>query len=321
MNLRMPIVDLPPDRSSESEITDLVLDSLSGAPDPRLRIVLTSLVRHLHGFVREVGLSPEEWACAIAFLTRTGQTCSPTRQEFILLSDTLGISMLVDAVSHRSAGGATESTVLGPFYVDAPPALPLGTDISGGLEGEPLLVTGSVSSTNGEALAGATIDVWQSDAEGFYDVQKDHDAPALRARFLCDDRGRFNFRSIVPSSYPIPDDGPVGEMLRATGRHPFRPAHIHFMLSAPGHETLTTQIFVPGDPYLGSDAVFGVKTSLVGDFIRQSQPAHDGAGTPGVWRELRHDFVLTPADSASRMTGAATDRASTKMTGDHGNER
>lgn len=305
MNLRLQPVALPSGHSDENEITDLVLRSLSGTPEPRLRVVLTSLVRHLHGFVREVGLSSEEWACAIAFLTRTGQACSPTRQEFILLSDTLGISMLVDAVSHRTACGATESTVLGPFYVDGPPLLPLGADISGGLEGEPLLVAGSVSSSHGEALAGATIDVWQSDAEGFYDVQKDHDAPALRARFLCDDQGRFNFRSIVPSSYPIPDDGPVGEMLRATGRHPFRPAHIHFLLSAPGHETLTTQIFVPGDPYLESDAVFGVKASLIGDFVRQSQLADDGSDASGAWRELRHDFVLTPTCSASRMAGAA----------------
>lgn len=269
---------------TEHGITAAVIDRLAGTPDPRLRRVMTSLVTHLHDFVRDVELSMAEWEAAIAFLTRTGQTCTDQRQEFILLSDTLGVSMLVDAITHRMPQGATETTVLGPFYVEGAPELAQGADISGGAGGEPLLVEGSVSTSGGAPIAGAVVDVWQADGDGYYDVQKPEIAgAALRARFRTDAEGRFAFRSIMPSHYPIPDDGPVGDMLKATGRHPNRPAHIHFMIAAQGHETLVTHLFAADSPYLDSDAVFGVKTSLIVDFAR------------GPERRLSHAFRLKPA--------------------------
>ena len=251
----------------EHNITDAVVESLSQTKDARLKTVMTSLVHHLHDFVRDVELSFDEWNLAIDFLTRTGQICSDKRQEFILLSDTLGVSMLVDAINHRMPEGATETTVLGPFFVEARPDQPSGADISGGLEGEPLLVEGSVASPDGVPLANATVDVWQADDDGYYDVQRPElQSALLRARFRTDADGRFSFKSIMPAFYPIPDDGPVGEMLDALGRHPNRPAHIHFMIAAGGYETLITHIFSAESPYLDSDAVFGVKNSLIATF-------------------------------------------------------
>src|SRR4051812_27911081 len=216
---------------NEQSITEAVTERFQNTPDPRLKAIVTSLVRHLHDFVRDVGPTFEEWNGAIAFLTRTGQMCSDTRQEFILLSDVLGVSMLVDAINHRMPQGATETTVLGPFYVQNPPELPLGSDISHGLPGEPLLIAGTVSATDRRPLVRATVDVWHSDQDGFYDVQRtDLVEPTMRARFHTDERGRFHFWSIQPAFYPIPYDGPVGQMLDATKRHPYRPAHVHFMI-------------------------------------------------------------------------------------------
>src|SRR4051795_8989032 len=238
---------------NEHNATEAVIARMAGCADPRLKEVVTSVGRPLHAIVREVEPTHEEWMAAIEFLTATGRMCSDTRQEFILLSDTLGVSMLVDAINHRRQAGATQSTVLGPFYVQGPPELPPGADISGGLEGEPLFVEGSVSSASGGPIAGAVVDVWHSDKDGFYDVQRPElEEPTLRARFRTDAQGRFHFRSIMPEHYPIPYDGPVGEMLKATARHPSRPAHVHFMISAPGYETLFTHVFAEGDPYLDS---------------------------------------------------------------------
>jgi len=271
----------------EHNITDAVVASLGEAKDARLKTVMTSLIRHLHDFVRDVDLSFDEWNSAIDFLTRTGQMCSDKRQEFILLSDTLGVSMLVDAINHRMPKGATETTVLGPFYVASAPDEPPGADISRGLKGEPLLVQGTVSSSDGTPLAGATIDVWQADADGYYDVQRpEPQSSLLRARFRTDAGGRFSFKSIMPAFYPIPDDGPVGEMLGALGRHPNRPAHIHFMIAADGYETLITHIFNAESPYLDSDAVFGVKSSLAATFV---EVTGHGSG-----RLLNHHFGLKP---------------------------
>ena len=276
----------------EHNITDSVIERFGNTPDPRLKAVITSLVRHLHDFVRDVDLSFEEWRGAIDFLTRTGQMCSSTRQEFILLSDTLGISMLVDAINHRQRGGATETTVLGPFFVADAPRQPLGADISGAARGEPLYVTGSVASGDGTPLGNADIEVWQSDSEGFYDVQLSQDLN-LRAGFKSDAQGRFRFWSILPSCYPIPYDGPVGDMLQATKRHPYRPAHVHFMISAPGYETLVTHVFVNGDRYLDSDAVFGVKSSLIRDFSHHpAGTAPDGRELTQPWHALNYDFRL-----------------------------
>lgn len=262
-----------------SDLTAEVLARLAEAESPRVRELSEALVRHLHAFVREVEPAAAEWAAAIDFLTRTGQTCSPTRQEFILLSDTLGVSMLVDELNHRQPGSATETTVLGPFYVADPPEAEDGADLAGGVPGRRLLVEGSVSGPDGP-IEGAVVDTWQSDSQGFYDVQRG-DRLALRARFRTDGEGRFSWWSVVPSSYPIPDDGPVGEMLRVQGRHPFRPAHVHFRIAAPGREELVTHVFVAGDRYLASDAVFGVKESL----IRELEDRGNHAA-------LHYDFVL-----------------------------
>jgi hydroxyquinol 1,2-dioxygenase len=278
----------------ETTITQAVLDRLTNCPSPRLRHVSEALVRHLHAFVREVEPTMDEWMTGIDFLTRTGQICSPTRQEFILLSDTLGVSMLVDAINHRFPGGATETTVLGPFYVQGPPERPLGSDISDGIGGEPLLVEGTVRSTAGAPVAGAVVDTWHSDQDGYYDVQRG-DELTLRARFRTDDAGRFWFWSIVPSSYPIPNDGPVGEMLHAQARHPYRPAHVHFKIGAPGHEELATHVFVAGDRYLDSDAVFGVKRSLIRELDRlPAAEAPEGRALDGPFARMCYDFVLAP---------------------------
>lgn len=278
----------------EFSITNAVVERFDQTPDARLKQILQSLVRHAHDFVRDVELTQDEWLAAIAFLTRTGHISDDKRQEFILLSDTLGISMLVDAINHRMPDGATETTVLGPFYVQNPPVKKDGADISGGLPGTPLFITGTVTAPDGQPLAGAFVDVWQSDDDGYYDVQKPGDEPNLRARFLTDSEGRFSLWTIVPIFYPIPDDGPVGDMLKATRRHPYRPAHIHFMIGHEGYETLVTHLFIEGGPYLDSDAVFGVKQSLIVSLeAGQGEPPF-GRTPEGEWKRLDHHFGLKP---------------------------
>ncbi|MCP3712436.1 hydroxyquinol 1,2-dioxygenase [Paraburkholderia sp. CNPSo 3274] len=262
----------------EDNITQAVLDRLTGCASPRTRQISEALVRHLHAFVKEIEPSEAEWADAIAFLTRTGQMCSDTRQEFILLSDTLGVSMLVDAINHRFDEGATQTTVLGPFYMEEARDFPLGAHISRESDGSALIVEGTIEDARGNPIAGALIETWHADHRGFYDVQRDTGKSALdmRARFHTDRNGRFWYRSIVPAAYPIPNDGPVGRMLDAQGRHPFRPAHVHFKLSAPGFETIVTHVFIDGDPYLESDVVFGVKDALITKLLRI-----DGQVIPG----------------------------------------
>lgn len=271
----------------ETTITQAVLRSLRDASDPRTRRISEALVRHLHAFIREIEPTQAEWSAAIDFLTRTGRMCSATRQEFILLSDVLGASMLVDAINHRLPGDATQTTVLGPFYVADPPALASGSRLATRSEGKPLHVTGTVRTRSGAPIADAVVDTWHSDAEGFYDVQHPGGAadPTLRARFRTDAQGRFDFHTIVPSFYPIPTDGPVGAMLKAQGRHPYRPAHLHFIIVAPGFGRLVTHIFLADDPYLDSDVVFGVKDSL----IRAT------GAVPGAPATLHYDFVLPEA--------------------------
>ena len=289
-----PTRDTPTRDTDEHTITQAVLDRIAGTPDPRLKAVVSSLVRHMHDFVRDVEPTFDEWQAAIGFLTRTGQACTDTRQEFILLSDVLGVSMLVDAVNHRMPAGATETTVLGPFHVRDVPFRPLGADIGAGLAGERLFVEGTVSSADGTPLPGAVLEVWQSDDDGFYDVQRPElDGPSLRTRLRADALGRFHFWTIMPTAYPIPDDGPVGDLLKATKRHPWRPAHLHFMISAPGHEQLVTHIFVAGGDYLDSDAVFGVKGSLIQAFTQHGPGrAPDGTQADGPWRMLSYGFGL-----------------------------
>jgi hydroxyquinol 1,2-dioxygenase len=283
---------------TEETATGAVVASFEGAADPRLREVLGSLVRHLHGFVREVEPTFEEWERAIGFLTATGQKCDDTRQEFILLSDVLGVTMLVDAINHRTATEATDSTVLGPFHMVASPRRELGDTIDLVATGEPCVVTGRVLTLDGSPLAGALVDVWQADDHGFYDVQQPGTQPQGNGRglFTCDEDGRFWFRTVTPSPYPIPTDGPVGRLLTATGRHPYRPAHIHFIVAADGHLPVTTHIFVAGSPYLDSDAVFAVKQRLITDFARVDDPDQAAAfGVEAPFRHAQFDVVLQPA--------------------------
>ena len=281
----------------EFNITQSVIERFADTPDPRLKQLMQSLVKHLHDFIRDVDLSFEEWQQAIGFLTRTGQKCSDTRQEFILLSDTLGASMLVDAINHRDRRCATETTVLGPFFVSNAPRLPSGADISGGVSGAPLFAQIKICSADGRPIENARVDVWQSDSDGFYDVQKSTDLN-LRAGFHSDAKGEFQFWSILPSCYPIPYDGPVGEMLTATKRHPYRPAHVHFMVQAVGYEPLITHVFVNGDQYLDSDAVFGVKNSLIHGFPKHAPGvAPDGKTMTQPWHSLNYEFRLKATDT------------------------
>lgn len=257
--------------------------------DPRLAEVVASLVRHLHAFAKEIHLTQAEWDLAIAFLTQTGQMCSAERQEFILLSDVLGVSMLVDTISNRRPANATENTVLGPFHVENAPVRAMGDTICLDGKGETCLFTGEVLDIHGTPVAGACLDVWSDNADGFYDVQQPGQQPKWnnRGRFITGADGAYAFRGIKPTSYPIPNDGPVGRLLGHLGRHPYRPAHMHFLITAPGFQKLVTHTFVGDDAYLGSDAVFGVKQTLVAPFERL-----EGADT--AWRSP-FDFVLTPA--------------------------
>jgi protocatechuate 3,4-dioxygenase beta subunit len=283
---------------SEERSAEVVAASFAGAPDPRLRDVLGALVRHLHAFVKDVELTEAEWAAAIGFLTRTGQKCDASRQEFILLSDVLGVSMLVETINHRAGGVATESTVLGPFHVVESPPRALGDSIALDGKGTPCLVAGAVTGPDGEPIPAARIDVWQANDDGFYDVQQPGVQPPgnLRGLFTADAAGRFWFTSVVPRYYPIPADGPVGQLLAATGRHPYRPAHLHFIVAAPGYRPVTTHVFVADSRYLDSDAVFGVKDSLVRAVPEVDDPAQAAAaGLANPFRELTFDLTLLRA--------------------------
>lgn len=282
---------------TEETSAKAVADSFAGTPDSRLRQILTSLVEHLHGFVRDVRPSMQEWEEAVGFLTETGRMCSDTRQEFILLSDVLGVSMLVETLNDRKHDAVTDSTVLGPFHVVASPPRELGDSIDEVGSGQPCVVTGRVVSVDGTPLAGASVDVWQADANGFYDVQQPDSVPVgnLRGLFTTDEEGGFEFRTVMPRHYPIPTDGPVGRMLERTGRHPYRPAHIHFIAEAAGHQPVTTHVFVAGGDYLDSDAVFAVKQSLVAEFVEVDDPQQARRhGVTAPFRQTRFDIVLQP---------------------------
>jgi hydroxyquinol 1,2-dioxygenase len=279
---------------TEQNLVTAVLDKLEGAKDPRFKQIMTSLIKHLHAFVRETELTEAEWFRGIQFLTATGKKCDDKRQEYILLSDTLGVSMLVDAINHRKPGGATETTVLGPFYVSGAKDMPMWADIAGDAPGEPAYVFGRVFDVGGKPIAGATIDVWQTDGEGFYDVQRPGgNETYARGKFTTAADGRYGFRTVKPVSYPVPTDGPVGKMLLGMGRHPYRPAHVHAIVSAPGYEKVATHLFVKGDAYLDSDAVFGVKRSLVVDFKpHPAGPTPDGGKSAAPFCTAEYDFRL-----------------------------
>ena len=279
-------------------ITAEALARLENCDDPRLKSIMTSVITHLHAVVREVEPTLEEWGQAIDFLTQVGHWCDDTRQEFILLSDTLAVSMLVDTLAHRKPDSATESTVLGPFHVPDAPELQFGANISRGRSGEPTLVTGRVLGIDGTPIANAKLDVWQASAEGLYDVQEIERFPDMNLRgiFYTDSEGQFGFCTEKPASYPVPTDGPVGVMLKALGRHAMRPAHIHFMVSAEQHQPLTTHLFVRGDPYLESDAVQAVKDSLIVDFKQLDDPVEaEQFGISSPYFRVNEDFRLASA--------------------------
>jgi protocatechuate 3,4-dioxygenase beta subunit len=294
---------------NETELTEAVIRSFDDTPNPRAKFLLQELVKSLHAYVQKTDLTFEEWEYAIDFLTRTGQKCTPIRQEFILLSDVLGVSMLVDAVNHREREGATQTTVLGPFYVGEHKVTPHGTDISAELSGERMFVQSRVTDLAGKPLPGVPVDVWHADDGGFYDSQKpayETQGPSSRARFITDGDGRFFFRTILPCSYPIPVDGPVGELILATKRPALRPAHVHFLVAAPGYEPLVTHVFIGGDPNIDCDVVFGVKDELIANIEKRSDAAMpDGKPAPTPWHLMTYEFRMKPGQGAAPKPLAA----------------
>lgn len=282
---------------SEENSVEVVTGRNAKAENPRLKQVMEVITRKLHEAVKELEPTQDEWFEAIMFLTKTGQICNEWRQEYILLSDILGVSMLVDAINNRKPSGASESTVLGPFHVDGAPMMEMGANICLDQKGEDMYIEGRILDTKGNPIEGAVIDVWQANDEGFYDVQQKGLQPDfnLRGMFTTGADGRYWFRAVKPKFYPIPNDGPVGQLLVALGRHPYRPAHLHYIIKADGFETLTTHIFDPDDPYINSDAVFGVKESLLAKFDKTSDPARAQTyGFEGEFWDVKHDFVLAP---------------------------
>ena len=284
---------------TEENLTQIVLDR-TNTNDPRMNEIISKLITHVHAFIRDVEPTEHEWFQAIDFLTRTGQKCDDKRQEFILLSDVLGVSMLVDAINHRGLGSATETTVTGPFHAEALP-MEMGANIARGSEAEraeQTVVSGTITDANGNPIEGVMLDIWQADDIGFYDVQDDKQPEMnLRGIFKTGTDGKYWFRTIKPNYYPVPVDGPVGELLNAAGRHPMRPSHIHFMIEAPGYERLITHIFSDGDAYLDSDAVFGVKESLIAPYVPNNS-AEEAAkyGFRSPFLEMKFDFTLKKSE-------------------------
>lgn len=285
---------------TEDNVTEAVLATIAPTDNPRLERILMSAVTHLHAFARDVELTPDELFEAARFLTEVGKISDEKRHEFLLLSDILGLTILVDAMQNRKPPKATESSVLGPFYRANAPEVENGDLIDrGDTGGDPTVVHGTVKDLNGAAIEGALLDIWQATQQGLYEnldaAQPDMN---LRARLRTGDNGAYHFRTVLPASYPIPDDGPAGQLLHACNRHNMRPGHIHFIVSADGFKPVTTEVFVEGDAYLNSDAVFGVKDSLVAAFV-ESDSAMDAArwGVPTPFHEMRYDFVLEPGEA------------------------
>lgn len=281
----------------EQTLTDTVLASFDNCENPRLKEIMRSLVTHLHAFVRDVRLTEEEWNTAIEFLTDVGHITDDKRQEFILLSDVLGVSMQTINVNNATYKDATEATVFGPFFVEDAPEIPIGGDIAGGAPGQPCWVEGTVKDTNGNPVPNARIEVWEADDDGFYDVQYTDGRVSGRAHLYSDENGNYSFWGLTPTPYPIPYDGPVGKMLDATGRSPMRASHLHFMVTAENLRTLVTHIFVEGDELLQSDTVFGVKDSLIKNFEEQpvGAPTPDGRDLEDqTWSRVEFDIVLAP---------------------------
>nr|WP_210063224.1 dioxygenase [Rhodococcus ruber] len=289
----------PEQARREQDLVDRVVASFDDTESPRLRQLMQALVRHLHTYVREVRLTEQEWSTAVAFLTECGHVTDDKRQEFVLLSDVLGVSMQTIAVGNETVGDATAATVFGPFFVDGSPRIESGGDLTFGAKGQPCRVQGTVRDLTGRPVPGARIEVWEADEDGLYDVQYRDDRVAARAHQFTGDDGRYSFWGLTPTPYPIPHDGPVGRLLEAAGRSPIRASHLHFMVSAPGLRTLVTHIFVDGCDYLDRDSVFGVEDSLVKDFVRHSaqEPPPDGRDVAGrSWASVDFDIVLAPAE-------------------------
>ncbi|KAF2148486.1 cathecol 1,2-dioxygenase [Myriangium duriaei CBS 260.36] len=296
-------VEIPPLKDlTIDNITDNVHLINSRCPDPRLKYVLELLVAHVHDFARETRLSSQEWMAGLQFLTSVGQISSDVRQEFILLSDVLGLSLLVDSIDHPKPPSSTEGTVLGPFHTHDAALESNGAEISGDPDGEPCLVLCTVKDGEGRPIPGVKIDVWETDSKGFYDVQySNRVSPDGRAVLKSDENGQFWFKAIVPVPYPIPHDGPVGKLLKLLKRHPYRPSHMHFMFEKPGFDHLITSLFPRGDPYEGSDAVFGVKESLVIDLLTVDKELRDEYGIEEGSKLIRHDFVLVTESDTSKL--------------------
>jgi hydroxyquinol 1,2-dioxygenase len=288
---------------NEKSITEAVVGRLSGCDDARFKRIMTSLITHLHDFVRDVKLTEPEWLAAIQFLTDVGKTCTDRRQECILLSDTLGVSVLVITLNHPAESGSVESTVMGPFYWEGAPDMPLGSNLAEGVKGEATFYSGRVLSVDGSPLADAMLDIWSGDGEGNYDMQLSGGTEMkARGRIRTDADGRYWFRSIRPTFYPVPTDGPVGRMLRRMGRHPYRPGHIHMIVSAPGHLPVTTHLFVADSQYLDSDAVFGMKESLVARFDRHLPGVSpDGERMETPYYTVSYDFRLRRANATTSI--------------------
>ncbi len=288
---------------TEETSVDVVTNRNKNAENQRLRAVMEVITRKLHEAVKEIEPTDREWMEAILFLTKTGQICDDYRQEFILLSDVLGVSMLVDAIQSRRPSGATENTVLGPFHVGGAPDMAMGSNICLDQKGEPMFVHGCIRDLDGKPLEGVRIDVWQANDEGFYDVQQRGVQPEfnLRGVFKTQSDGRYWFKAIKPRYYPIPDDGPVGQLLGHLGRHPYRPAHFHYLITLDGYDKLTTHIFDPDDRYIHSDAVFGVKQSLMAEFKRKEDAEQAAAhGFDGsVFYDVEYDFVLVKSKTTA----------------------
>jgi hydroxyquinol 1,2-dioxygenase len=283
----------PEQSGREQAVTDQVIASFAAARSPRYREIMEALVRHLHEFAIGVRLTEAEWQHGIDFLTWAGHLTDDRRQEFVLLSDVLGLSMLTVRINAAESERATESTVLGPFYLADAPEIPAGGDISGGASGQPCHVSGTVRGTDGEPVPDARIEVWQADQDGFYDVQYANGPVAGRGWLRSGSDGEYRFWAVHPGPYPIPQDGPAGELLAAAGRGPMRPAHVHIKVEKPGYRTLTTHIFAAGDPYLDDDAVFGVSDSLIADFTEQPPgPGPEGRYLDGPWTRVTFDIVL-----------------------------
>jgi hydroxyquinol 1,2-dioxygenase len=290
---------------TESNITDIVLDRWRAVPDPRLRRIMQSMIEHLHAFVRDIEPSEQEWMAAIEWLTRTGKLSTDKRQEFILASDVVGVSMLVDCINHRLPGAATPTTVTGPFHVHDSPDLADGADIARGAPGELCYVAGSVSDLAGKPIAGATLDIWQADGDGLYDAQHGGDEPWMRGIFKSDANGRFVVQTVLPVPYAIPMDGSVGALMTRTDISPMRPSHIHFLIEAPGHSRLITHLFRKSCPYIETDVVYGVKTPLIAEFRQMpaGSPTPTGTIASQPFWLLEYDFALQP------MSRAASDAA------------